>query len=161
MSYSPLNVWNHQVHLLIFRGKTLASKSMTLWWDILRGFADWIYFQLIRLRWWAVYGHLEIYYTYNISDQHLFSLICHICRLIYGFVFSYNSGNIYSQDVQLIDRFVVEEYLLDVLLYLNGWYVIFWKTGVLFVYYVPVIFSVHTCFWCRSGLGVNLHLSAS
>ena len=27
------------------------------------------------------------------------------------------------QDVQPIDRFVVEEYLLDVLLFFNGWFV--------------------------------------
>lgn len=58
----------------------------------------------------------------------IWKFITHTCRLIYGFVFSYNSGIIYSQDVQPIDRFVVEEYLLDVLLYLNGWYVFFFKT---------------------------------
>ena len=66
-----------------------------------------------------------------------FSLVIIFFLLVYDYMIYYQIqtcssietcmffGPLLMQDLQPIDRFVVEEYLLDVLLFFNGWFVIF------------------------------------
>lgn len=46
----------------------------------------------------------------------------HVYFLLYNVAY-WHYVTYWWQDLQPIDRFVVEEYLLDVLLFLNGWFV--------------------------------------